>query len=131
VALVNFKHSPLPAPPQEYDAQYVRQLIRVIELYFNQLDSQTPNQAQSYTAVSFIGGTITLGNYTNAEKLALITPPASTPATGMMVFDTTLNKISVYYSGGWRVINTVPSTTLTTTGVSATGSVGTVTVSTP
>ena len=122
MALVNFKHSPLPGPPQDYDAQYIRQLIRVIEIYFNQLDSQTPNQAQSYTADAFIGGTITLGNYTNAEKLAL------TPATGMMVFDTTLNKISVYYSGGWRVINTVPSTTLTTTGVSATGSVGTVTV---
>ena len=115
MALVNFKHSPLPSPPRDYDAQYVRQLIRVIELYFNQLDSQTPNQAQSYAAAAFIGGTITLGNYTNAEKLAL------TPAAGMLVFDTTLNQISVYYSGGWRVINTVPSTTLTTTGVSALG----------
>ena len=122
MALVNFKHSPLPGPPLDYDAQYIRQLIRVIEIYFNQLDSQTPNQAQSYTADAFIGGTITLGSYTNAEKLAL------TPATGMLVFDTTLNKPSIYYSGGWRVINTVPSTTLTTTGVSATGSVGTVTV---
>jgi len=125
MALTAFKHSPLPNPTQEYDAQYVRQLIRVIELYFNQLDSLTPNQAQSYTADAFIGGTITLGNYTNAEKLAL------TPATGMMVFDTTLNQISVYYSGGWRVISTVPSTTVAPTGVSATGSIGTVTVSTP
>ena len=125
MALTAFKHSPLPNPTLEYDAQYVRQLIRVIELYFNQLDSLTPNQAQSYTADAFIGGTITLGNYTNAEKLAL------TPATGMMVFDTTLNQISVYYSGGWRVISTVPSTTLYPTGVSATGSIGTVTVSTP
>ena len=131
MALVSFKHSPLPSPPQGYDAQYVRQLVRVIELYFNQLDSQTPNQAQSYTAAAFIGGTITLGNYTNAEKLALNTPPSPNPATGMMVFDTTLNQISVYYSGGWRVISTVPSTTLTPTGVSATGSIGTVTVSTP
>ena len=122
MALVNFKHSPLPGPTLDYDAQYIRQLIRVIEIYFNQLDSQTPNQAQSYTADAFIGGTITLGNYTNAEKLAL------TPATGMMVFDTTLNKPSIYYSGGWRVINTVPSTTVTTTGVRATGSLGTVTV---
>lgn len=125
MALVGFKHSPLPNPTQDYDAQNMRQLIRVIELYFNQLDSQTPNQAQSYTASAFIGGTITLGNYTNAEKLLL------TPATGMMVFDTTLNQISVYYSGGWRVISTVPSTTVVPTAVSATGSIGTVTVSTP
>ncbi len=125
MALVGFKHSPLPNPTQDYDAQNMRQLIRVIELYFNQLDSLTPNQAQSYTADAFIGGTITLGNYTNAEKLLL------TPATGMMVFDTTLNQISVYYSGGWRVISTVPSTTVVPTAVSATASVGTVTVSTP
>jgi hypothetical protein len=53
MALVGFKHSPLPSPPQGYDAQYVRQLVRVIELYFNQLDSQTPNQAQSYAAKYF------------------------------------------------------------------------------
>ena len=125
MALVGFKHSPLPNPTQDYDAQNMRQLIRVIELYFSQLDSQTPNQAQSYTASAFIGGTITLGNYTNAEKLLL------TPATGMMVFDTTLNQISVYYSGGWRGISTVPSTTVVPTAVSATGSIGTVTVSPP
>ena len=125
MALTNFKHSQLPNAPPEYDPQYVRQLVRVIELYFNQLDSRTPNQAESYTADAFIGGTITLGSYTNTEKLALV------PATGMLVFDTTLNKISVYYSGGWRVISTVPSTTLYPTGVSATGSIGAVTVSTP
>jgi len=125
MALVRFKHAPLPNPPPDYDPQYVRQMIRVLEIYFNQLDSLTPNQAQSYTADEFIGGTITLGSYTNAEKLAL------TPATGMMVFDTTLNQISVYYSGGWRVISTVPSTTVAPTGVSATGSIGAVTVSTP
>lgn len=53
MALVNFKHSALPSPPQDYDAQYVRQLVRVIEIYFNQLDSQTPNQAQSYAANYF------------------------------------------------------------------------------
>lgn len=36
--ILNFKHAPLPNPPIEYDQQYVRQLIRVLELYFNQLD---------------------------------------------------------------------------------------------
>lgn len=56
MALVRFKAAPLPNPPAAYDPQYIRQLIRVLELYFSQLDSLTPNQAQSYTADEFIGG---------------------------------------------------------------------------
>lgn len=35
---LNFRSSPLPNPPANFDAQYVRQLIRVLEIYFNQLD---------------------------------------------------------------------------------------------
>ena len=101
MALVNFKHSPLPSPPQDYDAQYVRQLIRVIELYFNQLDSQTPNQAQSYKATTFVGGTVTVGNYTTGEKNAL------TPAAGMLVFDTTLDKLCVYSGTAWQTVTSV------------------------
>ena len=57
MALERFKAAPLPNPPAQYDPQYVRQLIRVIEIYFNQLDSNTPNQAQSYRADNFYGGT--------------------------------------------------------------------------
>ncbi len=56
MALEKFKAAPLPNPPATYDPQYVRQLIRVIELYFSQLDSFTPNQAQSYRADNFYGG---------------------------------------------------------------------------
>ena len=59
MALDLFRASPLPNPPGEYDPQYVRQLIRVIELYFSQLDSNTPNHAQKYTADEFVGGTFT------------------------------------------------------------------------
>jgi hypothetical protein len=59
MALERFKAAPLPNPPAQYDPQYVRQLIRVIELYFNQLDSLTPNQAQSYRADNFYGGNFT------------------------------------------------------------------------
>lgn len=56
MALEKFRASPLPIPGLEYDQQYMLQLIRVIGLYFNQLDSLTPNQAQSYRADQFIGG---------------------------------------------------------------------------
>lgn len=59
MALINFRAPPLPNPPGEYDAQYIRQMIRVLERYFAQLDSLTPNQAQSYKADEFIGGTFT------------------------------------------------------------------------
>ncbi len=57
MALVNFRAAPLPNPPGNYDAQYLRQMIRTLERYFSQLDSLTPNQAQSYKADEFIGGT--------------------------------------------------------------------------
>lgn len=56
MALTKFRASPLPNAPTEYDAQYIRQVIRVLETYFSQLDSNTPNYAQSYTADDFYGG---------------------------------------------------------------------------
>ena len=55
MALKNFRAAPLPNPPAQYDAQYIRQVIRVLETYFSQLDSNTPNYAQTYTADYFIG----------------------------------------------------------------------------
>lgn len=58
MALTRFKAAPLPNPPSEYDAQYIRQVIRVLENYFSQLDSNTPNYAQSYTADYFYGSGI-------------------------------------------------------------------------
>lgn len=53
MALDKFRAAPLPNPPADYDPQYLRQVIRVLETYFSQLDSNTPNHAQSYTADSF------------------------------------------------------------------------------
>lgn len=58
MALKLFRAAPLPNPPAQYDPQYIRQMIRVIELYFSQLDSNTPNYAQSYTADDFYGGNL-------------------------------------------------------------------------
>ena len=60
MALDKFKAAPIPNPPSDYDAQYMRQVIRVIETYFSQLDSRTPNNAQSYTADFFYGSGIGL-----------------------------------------------------------------------
>ena len=48
MALEKFKANPLPIPKAAYDQQYMLQLIRVIELYFRQLDSQTPISAEYF-----------------------------------------------------------------------------------
>lgn len=57
MALIGFKAPALPIPAGPiYSKEYVEQLVRALTLYFNQLDSKTPNIAQSYTADDFIGG---------------------------------------------------------------------------
>jgi hypothetical protein len=48
MAMEKFRHSPLPRPRAEYSEEQMFQMIRVLELYFNQLDSQTPLQAEYY-----------------------------------------------------------------------------------
>ena len=55
MALKAFRAPPLPIPPKEYNEVYFRQFLRTLELYFGQLDSLTPNQAESYTAEAFYG----------------------------------------------------------------------------
>jgi hypothetical protein len=56
MALERFRATPVPLPPAEYDQAYMSQFIRMLGIYFAQLDSLTPNQAQSYRADQFIGG---------------------------------------------------------------------------
>ena len=51
--VLNFRNSPLPNPPAEFDAQYVRQMIRVLELYFDQLDAWN---LQLYNALTGVTG---------------------------------------------------------------------------
>jgi hypothetical protein len=56
MALEKFRAAPLPQSPPEYTPEYFRQFTRVLEIYFNQLDSKTPNYAESYRADNFFGG---------------------------------------------------------------------------
>ena len=70
MALEKFRAPPLPNAPSQYDPQFVRQLVRVLELYFSQLDSLTPNQAQSYRADNFYGGNFTGANITATNVTA-------------------------------------------------------------
>lgn len=98
MALDKFKAAPLPGPPAQYDQQYIRQVIRVLENYFSQLDSRTPNNSQQYTADLFVGGIFAAKNVTTTEKNAL------TPTSGWVVFDTTLGKLCVYDGSAWQTV---------------------------
>lgn len=60
MALDRFKAAPIPNPPSDYDAQYLRQVIRVIETYFSQLDSRAGNNAETYRADFFYGSGVHL-----------------------------------------------------------------------
>jgi hypothetical protein len=97
MALDKFRAAPIPNPPSQYDPQYMRQVIRVIENYFSQLDSNTPNNAQKYTADTFNGIAATR-NVTTTQKNALA------PSAGWVVFDTTLGKLCVYTGAAWQTI---------------------------
>jgi hypothetical protein len=101
MALDLFNAPPLPSPPPQWDAQYMRQVLRVIEIYFAQLDSRTPNNAQTYTADEFVGGIFATKNVTTTEKNAL------TPKAGWVVFDTTLGKLCVYTASGWQTVTSI------------------------
>jgi hypothetical protein len=92
MALDNFRAPTLPNPPSDYDPQYIRQLIRAIELYFGQLDSTTPNHAEKYT------GTFVATGYTTTQKNTLVAK------AGTIIFDTTLGKLCVYTGSAWQTV---------------------------
>jgi hypothetical protein len=51
--VLNFKNAPLPNPGAEYDPQYIRQVIRVLEIYFDQLNAWN---LQVYNALTGTNG---------------------------------------------------------------------------
>ena len=57
MAMKKFRAPALPVPSIDYDQKQQTDLIRALRLYFNLLDSLTPQQAESYQADEFIGGT--------------------------------------------------------------------------
>jgi hypothetical protein len=56
MGMEKFRAPPLPNPTSIIDNQYIRQLLRALELYFDQLDSKTPRIAESFRADKFFGG---------------------------------------------------------------------------
>jgi hypothetical protein len=52
MGMLKFKSSALPLPSKEYDQQYFFQLVRVLGIYFKQLDSDTPLEAEFFRGLS-------------------------------------------------------------------------------
>ena len=48
MAMIKFVAPALPLPPPEYNSMYQTDLIRILRLYFNQLDSNTPLAADYF-----------------------------------------------------------------------------------
>jgi hypothetical protein len=57
----------MPVPPAQYSQQYGTQLIRVLGVYFSQLDSRTPIQADAFIGGTFEGTTFTGDQFTGGD----------------------------------------------------------------
>ena len=115
MALEKFRAPPLPQPGRAYDMQYFMQLIRVLGLYFSQLDSLTPNQANSYRADNFYGGLFSGDGY--GLKLPHIAASDSTDQIAGGNNTPTVVKWNTLDSGyGWT-LNAPGSATATYAGI--------------
>ena len=65
--MVLFRAPPMPVPPAQYSQQYGTQLIRVLGVYFSQLDSRTPIQADGFIGGTFEGTTFTGDQFTGGD----------------------------------------------------------------
>ena len=96
MALDKFRASPLPNPPAQWDPQYMRQVIRVLELYFSQLDSNAANHASKYTADEFVGGSFS-GTDITATNVATTNLSATQAAIDYQQSDGILTNALISY----------------------------------
>ena len=67
MGMTHFRAPPMPVPPVQYNQQYSTQLIRVLGIYFSQLDSNTPVYSSSFTGGTFEGTTYTGDQFTGGD----------------------------------------------------------------
>lgn len=66
MALVKSRAPTLPQPDNDYNPRTFRELVRVIQLYFTQLDSTTANYSSSYMADRFYLNSMETGPFWSA-----------------------------------------------------------------
>jgi len=74
---LNFRNAPLPNPPAEFDAQYIRQMIRVLEIYFDQSDAWNLQLYNALTGVT--GNNIVLPHIAASDSTDQIAGGNNTP----------------------------------------------------
>jgi len=79
MGMIKFKASALPLPSPEYDQQYFFQLVRVLGIYFKQLDSDTPVESQ------FFKGLTTALNNPSASYASAATQTVTAVSTGTAI----------------------------------------------
>jgi hypothetical protein len=101
MALERFRAPALPIPNAEYDQRTMTDIIRALRLYFNQLDSLTPNQAESYRADNFYGGEFD-GTVMTANNVATSTLTATYSNVSSMMSELIRSKgfLGGNYTGG-------------------------------
>ena len=110
----------LPVPPNEYNQQYVTNLIRALRLYFNQLDSTASLQIDGLSLLSLptSGYGLRTGTvFRVGEDLKIVVPNVAYTA-------------GVSASGSIGSVTATPSINPAVTTVSGSGSLGTVSVTT-
>ena len=108
MALEKFRAAPLPNPGKDYDPQYIRQLVRVLENYFSQLDSVTANYAQSYRANYFYSTPTTVATLASAATAGsgarAFVNDATATTFASIVAGGGANPVPIYSDGtNWRI----------------------------
>jgi hypothetical protein len=118
MAMERFQAPALPLPPVEYDQRYHTDLIRVLRLYFNQLDSTTPLVLDGLQLLNLPTSGYGLRNNTVfrvGEDLKIVVPNIS-------------YLLGVSASGSLGTVSIVLGPPARPLGVSTSGSLGTVSV---
>jgi hypothetical protein len=89
MALERFRAPLLPYPGPTYTASQQRALVRSLEVYFSQLDSQTPNFAQSYRADTFFGGEF------RTSSAPFTASGSVEPGTSVVLVDATAGAVTI------------------------------------
>jgi hypothetical protein len=118
MGMQGFRAPALPVPPTEYDQRYHTDLIRILRLYFNQLDSTTPLVLDGLQLINLPTSGYGLPSYTVyriGEDLKIVVPNISRP-------------LGVSASGVLGTVSIILGPPARPLGVYASGYVGTVSV---
>ena len=108
MALSKFRAPALPRAPLDYSQSFMATMIRNIETYFRQLDSNAANYAESYTADQVVTTATTVASLPTASTVTVGTrmfvSDANSTTFNSVVAGGGSNKVPVFCDGtNWRI----------------------------